>query len=91
MSPQVLVGGDPQVSFAHRYEDGGLRDGVGAEVVQLHPIVVQDRPHEVACRHTESPLVEGDEAHDVPRRRGRSGSARGGNPLRLPLIRERVK
>jgi hypothetical protein len=34
------VGGDPQVSFAHRYEDGGLRDGVGAEVVQLHPIVV---------------------------------------------------
>jgi Ni/Co efflux regulator RcnB len=71
-------GGDPQVSFAHRYEDGGLRDGVGAKVVQLHPIVVQDRPHEAACRHTESPLVERDEAHDVPRRQGRSGSTRGG-------------
>jgi hypothetical protein len=78
MSPQVPVGVDPQVSFAHRYEDGGLRDGVGAEVVQLHPVVMQDRPHEAACRHTESPLVEGDEAHDVPRRRGRGGSVRGG-------------
>jgi hypothetical protein len=89
MSPQVLVGVDPQVSFAHRYEDGGLRDGVGAKVVQLHPVVMQDRPHEAACQNTESPLVEGDEAHDVPRRRGRGGSVRGGNPLRLPLIRER--
>jgi hypothetical protein len=85
MSPQVPVGVDPQVSFAHRYEDGSLRDGVGAEVVQLHPIVMQDRPHEASCRHTESPLVEGDEAHDVPRRRGRGGSAWGGDPLRLPL------
>jgi hypothetical protein len=74
MSPQVPVGGDPQVSFAHRYEDGGLRDGVGAEVVQLHPIVVQDRPHEAACRLTEPPLMEGDKAHDVPRRpRSRGG------------------
>jgi hypothetical protein len=91
MSPQVPMGGDPQVPFANRYEDGGLRDGVGAEVVQLHPIVVQDRPHKAARRHTESPFVEGDEAHDVPRRRGRSGSARGGNPLRPPLIRERAK
>jgi hypothetical protein len=88
MSPQVLVGGDPQVSFAHRHEDGGLRDGVGAEVVQLHLLVVQDRPHEAACRHTEPPLVEGDEAHDVPRRRGRGGSARGRNPFpfNLPLF-----
>jgi hypothetical protein len=55
-----------------------LRDGVGAEVVQLHPVVMQDRPHEAVCRHTESPLVEGDEAHDVPRRWGRGGSVRGG-------------
>jgi hypothetical protein len=84
-------GGDPQVPLAHRYEDGGLRDGVRGEVVQLHPIVVQDRPHEAAHRHTESPLVEGDKAHDVPRRWGRSGSAHGRNPLRSLLIGERTK
>jgi hypothetical protein len=90
MSPQVLVGVDPQVSFANRCEDGGLRDGVGAEVVQLHPVVMQNRPHGAACRKSESPFVEGDEAHDVPRRRGRGDSA-GGDPLRLPLIRERAK
>jgi hypothetical protein len=40
MGPQVLVGGDPQEPLAHRCEDGGLRDGVGAEVVQLHPVMV---------------------------------------------------
>jgi hypothetical protein len=91
MSPQVPVGVNPQVSFANRCEDGGLRDGVRAEVVQLHPVDMQNRPHEAACRHSESPLVEGDEAHDIPRRRGRGGSARGGHPLRLPLIRERAK
>jgi hypothetical protein len=39
---------------------------------------MQDRSHEAACRHTKSSLVEGDEAHDVPRRRGRGGSVRGG-------------
>jgi hypothetical protein len=70
MSPQVLVGVDPQVSFANHCEDGGLRDGVGAEVLQLHPVVMQNRLHEAACR---------------PRAGG------GGNPLRLPLIRERAK
>jgi hypothetical protein len=78
MSPQVLVRVNPQVSFANRCEDGGLRDGVRAEVVQLHPVDVQNRPHKVACRHSEPPLVEGDEAHDIPRRGGRGGSAGGG-------------
>jgi hypothetical protein len=59
--------------------------------VQLHPIVVQDRPHKAARRHTESPLVEGDEAHDVPRRWGWSGSAHGRNPFWSLLIGERAK
>jgi hypothetical protein len=84
-------GGDPQVPFAHRYEDSSLRDGVGGEVMQLHPIVEQDCPHKAARRHTESPLMEGDEAHDVPRRWGRSGSAHGRNPFWSLLIGERAK
>jgi hypothetical protein len=92
MSPQGPVRVNPQVSFTNRCEDGGLRDGVRAEVVQLHPVDMQNRPHKAACRHSEPPLVEGDKAHDIPRRRGRGGSARGrGHPLRLPLIRERAK
>jgi hypothetical protein len=64
---------------------------LGGEVVQLHPIVVQDHPHKAARRHTESPLVEGDEAHDVPRRWGWSGSAHGRNPFWPLLIGERAK
>jgi hypothetical protein len=33
MGPQILVGVNPQKSFANRREDGHLRDGVGAEIV----------------------------------------------------------
>jgi hypothetical protein len=83
--------GDPQVPLAHRYEDGGLRDGVRGEVVQLHPIVVQDRLHEATRRHAESPLMEGDEAHDVPRWWGWNDSAHGRDPLRSLLIGERTE
>jgi hypothetical protein len=91
MSPQIPMGGDPQVPFAYRYEDSGLRDGVGGEVMQFNPVVEQDGPHKAARRHTESPLVEGDEAHDVPRRWGRSGSTHGRNPLWPLLIGEGVE
>jgi hypothetical protein len=46
--------------------------------VQLHPVDVQYRPHKTPCRHSEPPLVKRDEAHHIPRRRGRGGSARRG-------------
>ena len=91
MGPQIPVGGNPQVSFTNRREDGGLRDGVGTKVVQLHPVDVQNRPHKTARRHSEPPLVEGNEAHHIPRRRGRGGSARRGHPLRLRVTGERTK
>jgi hypothetical protein len=78
MSPQVPVRVNPQVSFTNHREDGGLRDGVRTEVMQLHPVDVQNRPHKTACRHSEPPLVKGDEAHDIPWRQGRGGSAREG-------------
>jgi hypothetical protein len=58
MGPQVPVGGNPQKSFANHREDGCLRDGVGTEIVQLHPVDVQNRPHETTCRHSEPPLVK---------------------------------
>jgi hypothetical protein len=91
MSPQVPVRVNPQVSFTNRREDGGLRDGVGTKVMQLHPVDMQNRPHKTACRHSEPPLVKGDEAHDIPWRWGRGGSARGRHPLRLRVTGERAK
>jgi hypothetical protein len=91
MSPQVPVRVNPQISFTNRREDGSLRDGVRTEVVQLHPVDMQNRPHKTACQHSEPPLVKGDEAHDMPRRRGRGGPARRGHPLRLRVTGERAK
>jgi hypothetical protein len=68
MGPQIPVGVNPQKSFANRCEDGCLRDRVGVEIVQLHPIEMQNRPHETACWHSEPPLVERDETQHIPRR-----------------------
>jgi hypothetical protein len=72
-------------------EDGCLRDGVGAEIVQLHPIEMQNRPHEMTYWHSEPPLMERDETQHVPRRRGRGGSARRGHPLQLRVTGEGTK
>jgi hypothetical protein len=73
MGPQIPMGGNPQKPFANRREDGCLRVGVGAEIVQLHPVEVQNRSHETTCRHSEPPLVKRDETQHIPR--GRDGAA----------------
>jgi hypothetical protein len=88
MGPQILVGVNLQKTIANRHEDGRLCDGVGVEVVQLHPIVVQERSHETARWHSEPPLVEGDKTDYIPRRRSRVGLARRSHPLRLRVIGE---
>jgi hypothetical protein len=91
MGPQIPVGLNPQKPFANRREDGCLHDGVGVEIVQLHPVEMQNRPHEATCWHSEPLLVERDETQHVPRRRGRGGSARRDHPLRLRVTREGTK
>jgi hypothetical protein len=73
MGPQVPVGVNPQKPLTNRHENGRLRDGVGVEVVKLHPIVVRERPHEAARRHPKPPLMKRGEADHVPR--GGVGSA----------------
>jgi hypothetical protein len=88
MGPQIPLGVNPQESFTNRREYGCLRDGVGVEIVQLHPIKMQNRPHETACRHSEPPLMERNETQHIPRRWGRGGSARRSHPLRLWVTRE---
>jgi hypothetical protein len=91
MGPQVPVRVNPQKNLANRREDGRLRDRVGVEVIQLHPLVVQERPHEVARWHSKPPLMEGDETDHIPPRRSRVGLARGGHPLRLRPTGERTE
>ena len=48
---------NPQVSLADSDEDRRLRDGVGAEVVQLRSVVLAQRSHESTDEDAESPLV----------------------------------
>jgi hypothetical protein len=91
MGPQIPVGVNPQKPFANRREDGCLRDGVGTEIMQLHPVEMQNRPHKTTRWHSEPPLMERDETQHIPRRRGWGGSARRGHPLRLRVTREGTK
>jgi hypothetical protein len=91
MGPQVLVGVNPQKPLANRRENGRLRYGVGVEIMQLHPVVMRERPHEAARRHPKHPLMERDETDHVPRRQSRVGLAPGGHPLRLRPAGERTK
>jgi hypothetical protein len=91
MGPQIPVGVNPQKPFANRRKDGCLHDGVGVEIVQLHPVEMQNRPHETTCWHSEPPLMERDETQHIPRRWGRGGSARRGHPLRLRVTGEGTK
>ena len=76
------MGGNAQVPFTDGDEDGRLRDGVGVEVVELHAIVVRERPHESVYRQAEAALVKGHEAHDVAVAWPRLWLARRSDPLR---------
>jgi hypothetical protein len=91
MGPQVPVGVNPQKPLANRRENGRLRYGVGVEVMQLHPVVMRERPHEAARRHPKPPLMERGETDHVPQRRSRVGLAPGGHPLRLRPAGERTE
>ena len=59
------MGSNPQIPLADSNEDGYLCDGIGVEVVELHAIVVRERPHEPVRRKAEVALVKRHEAHDV--------------------------
>jgi hypothetical protein len=91
MGPQIPVRVNPQKTLTNRREDGRLRNRDGVEVMQLHPVVVQERPHEEARWHSKPPLMEWDETDHIPRRWSRVGLAPGGHPLRLRPARERTE
>jgi hypothetical protein len=52
VEPQLPVGLDPQVPLADSHKNGGLRDGIGGQLVELHPVMVGDGPHESATKLT---------------------------------------
>ena len=47
---------NPQVPLAHYGEDGRLHDGIGVEVVKLHPIIVHEGTHELAHQNHKPPV-----------------------------------
>jgi hypothetical protein len=91
MGPQVPMGVNPHKPLTNCHENSRLRDGVGVEVMQLHPVVVRERSHEAARQHPKPPLMEGGETDHVPRWRSRVGLAPRGQPLRLQPIGERTE
>jgi hypothetical protein len=83
MGPQVPMRVNPQKTLTNCREDGRLCNRVGVKVMQLHPVVVQERPHEAARWHSKPPFMEGDETDHIPRRWSRVSLAPGGYPLWL--------
>ena len=54
-SPQILMGGDPQVPLAEVYEDGDLSNGVGLEMSYLKPVEMK-KPAEKGPRGQREPF-----------------------------------
>jgi hypothetical protein len=79
-------GAQPQIPLADRSEDNRLGDGVGVEVVELHPVVMWECLHEVTRGHPEPPLMEGGEAHHIARGRGQLLLISRREPLGAPLV-----
>ena len=91
VEPQLPVGGNAQVPLADGDEDGRLRDGVGVEVVELHIVVMLERPHEQIRRQAKATLVEGHEAHDVAIAWPRLWLVPRSNPLRSIGVGDRAE
>jgi len=59
------VGHHDQVALTHHGENRHIGDGVGGEVLQLDPVVMEERPHEAICGGAETVAMEFHEANDV--------------------------
>ena len=65
MDPKIPMHLYPQVPLADGDEDRRLRDGIGAEIVQLRSVMIAQCPHKPADRDAEASFVEAHEAYDV--------------------------
>jgi hypothetical protein len=53
VDPEIPVHWDPQEPLTDGDKGGHLRYGIGGEVVELHPVVVAQPPHEAARQGSE--------------------------------------
>jgi len=65
VKPQLLVWHHPQVPFTYRGEDHHGGNRVEGEMLELDPVVVEDRPHEAARGRSEPVSMKLDEGHHV--------------------------
>src|SRR6185437_15938438 len=68
MDPKIPMHLYPQVPLADGDEDCHLRDGIGAEIVQLRSVMIAQFPHKLADRDAEAACVEPLQDCDVPLR-----------------------
>ena len=71
MKPQIPVRYHPQIAFTYRGKNRRGSDGVRRKMLELHTIVLAERPHEVARRRTEAVTMKLGEGDHVPLRRSR--------------------
>jgi len=58
VEPQLPVGHHPQITFTHSGKDRSDGAGIWGEVLELHPVMVAERPHEAARRSSQAVAVE---------------------------------
>ena len=78
MKPQIPVRHHPQVAFTHHDKNRRGGDGVQRKMLELHTVVVAERPHEAAWGRTEAVAMKLGKGNHIPLRRSR-----------LPVVRRR--
>ena len=58
VEPQVPVGHHPQIALTHRGKDRHDCDGVWGEVLELHPVMVAERPYEATRGSAQAVAME---------------------------------
>ena len=58
MEPQILVRYHPEVALTHRCENRHGGDGVRRKMLDLHTVIVVERPHKMARRGAQAVAVE---------------------------------
>ena len=71
MEPKIPVRHHPQVAFTHRGKNHHGGDGVRQKMLELHTIVVAERPHEAAWGRTEVVMMKFGKGDHIPLRRPR--------------------
>ena len=58
VEPQLPMVHHPQIALTHRGKDRRDGDDIWGEVLELHPVMVAERPHEAARRSAQAVVVE---------------------------------